>query len=36
MINYSTGQDPVCIYDTFVYFDALLVLRANNVVEVIK
>lgn len=36
IIQYSSGQDSTCIYDTFVYYDSLLVLRANNVVELIK
>jgi hypothetical protein len=38
VINYGGGasQSTSAIYDTFVYYDALLVLRENNVVELIK
>lgn len=35
-LEYSSVQDPQCIYDVFVYYDALLVLRENNLVELIK
>jgi hypothetical protein len=38
VINYggSANQSNSAIFDTFVYYDALLVLRENNVVELIK
>lgn len=36
MIQYSGAQNPMCSYDVFVYYDALLILRDNNLVELIK
>lgn len=38
MIQYSGSQKPDlgCSYDVFVYYDALLILRDNNLVELIK
>ncbi|KAI8998087.1 hypothetical protein BC832DRAFT_542433 [Gaertneriomyces semiglobifer] len=36
VINYSSEQSPETYYYTFVYYDAMLVLRENNVVELIK
>lgn len=36
VINYSAPQYAQCTYYTFVYYDALLVLRENNLVELIK
>lgn len=36
MIQYSGPQTPLCNYDVFVYYDALLILRDNNLVELIK
>ena len=36
MIQYSGPQNPLCSYDVFVYYDALLILRDNNLVELIK
>lgn len=35
-MTYSLPQDPKYTYYTFVYYDALLVLRENNLVELIK
>lgn len=36
MMTYSSPQSPQANYYTFVYYDALLVLRENNLVELIK
>lgn len=36
MLTYSKPQDPACNFTTFVAFDALLLLRENNLVELIK
>lgn len=36
MLTYSQPQDPICNYTTFVAFDGLLLLRENNLVELIK
>lgn len=36
MLEYSEPQDPTCPCPIFVYYDALLVLRENNLVELIK
>lgn len=36
MLTYSRPQDPGCNFTTFVAFDALLLLRENNLVELIK
>lgn len=36
MLQYSAAQDSSCSYDVFVYYDALLILRDNNLVELIK
>ncbi len=36
MINYSAAQSATCFYNVYVFYDALLVLRENNLVELIK
>lgn len=36
MIEWSTLQNPAFTFKTFIYYDALLILRENNQVELIK
>lgn len=36
VVNYSSSQPQNCRYLVYIYYDALLVLRENNLVELIK
>lgn len=36
MIKYSAAQSQTCYYNVYVHYDALLILRENNLVELIK
>lgn len=36
LLNYNKEQTPTALYRTFVYYDAMLILRENNAVELIK